>query len=53
MKIQVTKKSHYGVERTYPVDDAAKIFAQFIERATFDQRHLDGIRALGFEIEYV
>lgn len=53
MKIQVTKKSQYGRERIFPVDDNAKTFAKFIERETFDSKHLEGIKALGFEIEYV
>lgn len=53
MKIQVTKKNQYGVERVFPVDDNAETFSKFTGRKTFSPEDLETIRKLGFEVEYV
>jgi hypothetical protein len=43
----------YGNELTYPIDENAKRFAELIGQKTFKPRHLEIIKALGFEIELI
>ena len=52
-KIEITVKNVYGVERIFPVNETALIFARIIGRKTFDEAHLSLIRSLGYVVEQV
>lgn len=51
MKIQVTIRTVYGNELIYPVDNNARKFAELVNQKTLNSKHLEIIKALGFEIE--
>lgn len=53
MKIQVTIKTVYGNELIYPVDNNARYFTELVKAKTLTRRHLEIIKALGFEIELI
>jgi hypothetical protein len=53
MKILVTKKSQYGLERFFPQNDVGRIFTNFMGRETLSREHLEALQTVGFEIEYI
>jgi hypothetical protein len=53
MKIQVTLKQVYGVERFYPHCDKAKIFCKLVKQGTLTRQDLQHIKQLGVEVEVV
>jgi len=53
MKIQVTIKTVYGNELIYPVDDNARRFTELVKQKTLTRKHLEIIKALGFEVELI
>lgn len=52
-KIQVTIKTVYGNDHTYPVCDTAKLFAALANQKTLTNSSLNLIKNAGYEIEYV
>lgn len=53
MKIQVTIKSVYGVERIFPVCKAAKLLASLTGRPTFTDKQIETLKKLGYTPEVV
>lgn len=53
MKIQVSIRNVYGMERIYPVCAKAKAFAAIARQKTLDQWHIGRIKELGYEVEIV
>jgi hypothetical protein len=51
MNIQVNIKQVYGVDRVYPVNDKAIILTQLTNKKTLDNRDIELIKQLGYEIE--
>ena len=51
MKITVKVKNVYGVDRIYPVCEAAQTFAAFTGNKTLSPADIERIKALGYEIE--
>jgi hypothetical protein len=51
MNIQVNIKQVYGVDRVYPVNDKAIILTQLTNKKTLDNRDIQLIKQLGYEIE--
>lgn len=51
--IQVSVKSSYGNIRVYPLCETAKLFADLTKAATFGERDIKAIKALGYNIEQV
>jgi len=51
MKILVTVKNVYGIERIYPACDTAIIFAGIAGTATLGHSVIQAIKALGYTIE--
>ena len=50
--VKIKVKSVCGVNRGYPVNDAAKMFAELIlPRKTFNSRDVEIIQELGFDLE--
>ena len=49
--IQVSVKSSYGNIRVYPLCETAKLFADLTKAATFGERDIKTIKALGYSIE--
>jgi hypothetical protein len=52
-EINVQIKSVYGNELVYPACETASAFASLLKTKTFDDRSLEIIKSLGFEINYV
>ena len=50
MTIQIKEKSVYGKILIYPFDETAKKFAALLNIKSFNQFHLTGIKALGYDI---
>lgn len=50
---QVMRKYVYGVERLYPVCRSDQLLASLTGKLTLDQKDLDTIRALGYEVVFV
>jgi hypothetical protein len=53
VKIQITIRNVYGVERAYPVCRAAQTFAEIAGTKTLEPGTLAKIQRLGYEVEYV
>lgn len=53
MTIQVNIKQVYGVERIYPVNDQAIFLTQLTNKKTLDNRDIELIKKLGYQIEVV
>lgn len=53
MKIQVSIKSVYGIDRTYPESKEAKLLCTLTGKKTLDHLALRIIKELGIEVEYV
>lgn len=53
MIIEVQLKQVYGRDRIYPINDAAKKFAQLIKKKTFDMSEIKLLSEIGFEIKWV
>jgi hypothetical protein len=53
MNIQVNIKQVYGVDRIYPVNDKAIILTQLTNKKTLDNRDIELIKQLGYEIEVI
>jgi len=51
MKLIVNRRSVYGRDLFYPVNEAAKIVARMVGQTTLDERTLGLCKQLGFEIE--
>lgn len=53
--VVLTIRSVYGVPKVYPApgNRTAELLARLIDTKTFTNRHLAGIKNLGYEIEYV
>jgi len=51
MKIRVELKQSYGHIRFYPMCDAAKLFAELVERKVLHAEHIEIIRKIGVEVE--
>jgi hypothetical protein len=51
MTIQVTIRTVYGKDLIYPVDDKARLFVSLVGQKTLTPKHLELIKALGFEVE--
>jgi len=51
MKLQVKIKNIYGVKRIYPVNDTAGLLTGLTGHKTLDDRAINIIKALGYEIE--
>ena len=49
--LQVIIKNVYGVERIYPVNETAKIFASLTRKKTIDREEIEEIKRLGYSIE--
>lgn len=53
MKIQVSTKSVYGIDRTYPESKEAKLLCELTGKKTLDHLALRIIKELGVEVEYI
>jgi len=51
--LEVSIKTVYGVERIYPMNDAAKMLANLLGRKTFNTKDLESLKNLGYEIKQV
>ena len=51
MKILVTIKSVYGIDKVYPACDKAKVFCDLLKQTTLTDRDIAKIKQLGIEIE--
>ena len=51
--VQIEVRNVYGNVLNYPVNDAAKLFAQIAYKVTLDRKDLQAIKALGFDIEQI
>lgn len=51
MKITLTIRSVYGINRAYPACEKAQIFADMLGAKTLTRQAIDAIKALGFTIE--
>lgn len=52
-QIEVKEKSVYGRTLIYPICNDAMLFAQLLNVKTFTDMQLDGIRALGYNVNIV
>lgn len=52
-KVEITVKNVYGIDRIFPVNETAKLFALLIARKTFDNSHLDLMKKLGYEVSQI
>lgn len=50
MTIHVEIKSVYGVEKIYPIDTNAKIFAELVNQKTLTFEDVTLIKKLGYEV---
>jgi hypothetical protein len=51
--VEITLKSVYGETKAYPINEAAKIFADLAGTKTLTMQALRKIRDLGYEIKCV
>lgn len=50
MEIKVTIKQIYGVDKVYPVDDKAKLFAKLCSTTTLTVSTIEVIKQLGYRV---
>jgi hypothetical protein len=48
--VTVSVRNVHGIDRVYPADNTAALFAALAGRKTFDSQHIQAIRALGFTV---
>lgn len=53
MKIQVILRGKYGREDVYPSCEKAKLFCALLKQKTLTRIDVEGIKALGYEVEVV
>ena len=53
MKLQLQSKDVYGRELIYPICKTALLLAELSGKKTIHKKHLDIIKRLGYEIEWV
>ena len=51
--ITVTVKNVFGIDKIYPVSEAALIFAQLTRKVTLDNKDINLIKQLGYDIVVV
>jgi hypothetical protein len=52
-KVQVKIKSVYGVDKIYPINEEAQIFAEMIGQRTLTMDNIKYIKLLGYVVEVV
>ena len=53
MKLKLTQKTSYGVERFYPECDISRSMASLMGQSTFTRDQLKVMKKMGFELENV
>lgn len=51
MKLLVQIKSVYGVEKIYPINEQAAIFAGMLKQLTLTRDNIESIKRLGYVVE--
>ncbi len=51
--IKVTIKTVYGVEKIYPADRKAELFAELVGQKTLTREDIGHIKALGYAVQVV
>lgn len=53
MVVEVELKQVWAEKRAYPRNATAQLFAQLINKQTFDERQLKAIKLLGYEVKFI
>lgn len=53
MKIKVLEETSRSYPRYYPACDTSRLFAEFRNRPTFTERHIEVLKKIGIEIEII
>lgn len=53
LTLEVQLRIVFGRELIYPINDRAKLMAEFINKKTFSRAEIDQLKGIGFEVNWV